>query len=278
MPSPADYRRSPRVHQLKAQFRLRALPTTEAGWLDGNTRRKTTPVPGVRAQSARARRSRAVFRLPVGAAHHVKAVVPPRKHPPVRFRGLAGRGIAPAARRLAGCCTPVRSSVAGRRRRLWPQANRRRRGGQGDLAAGHPYRESGPQGRVREADSSRGRGAERPRAAVARSALRASAKGILSGFRPFGPGRMATPYGESKGGLWPSLNARRRSAALAAGEERIYARAGRLSPSCPSLVPFLGTQERNSLSVDYRQALRPRDGISNRPPGREGDALPPRGS
>ena len=82
---------------------------------------------------------------------------------------------------------------------------------------------------------------------------------------------MATPYGESKGvakrqpewghhlsrrdkwRLWPSLNARRRSAALAAGEERIYARAGRLSPSCPSLVPFLGKQERNSLSVDYRQ-------------------------
>ena len=59
------------------------------------------------------------------------------------------------------------------------------------------------------------------------------------GFRPAGPGRMATPYGESKGvakrqpewghhlsrrdkwRLWPSLNARRRSAALAAGEERI---------------------------------------------------------
>ena len=41
------------------------------------------------------------------------------------------------------------------------------------------------------------------------------------GFRPAGPGRMATPYGESKGGLWPSLNVRRRSAALAAGEERI---------------------------------------------------------
>ena len=50
---------------------------------------------------------------------------------------------------------------------------------------------------------------------------------LRSGFRPAGPGRMATPYGESKGGLWPSLNARRRSAALAAGEERIYARAGR---------------------------------------------------
>ena len=107
---------------------------------------------------------------------------------------------------------------------------------------------SGPQGRVRVADSSRGRGAERPRlrsadrvseanrrrrllgrrSAVARSALRASAEGVLSGFRPFGPGRMATPYGESKGvakrqpewehhlsrrdkwRLWPSLNARRR--------------------------------------------------------------------
>ena len=176
----------------------------------------------------------------------MRAAVSPRKHPPVRFRGLAGRGIAPAARRLAGCCRLVRRSAAGHRR-LWPKANRRRRGGQRDLAAGHPYRESGPQGRVREADSSRGRGAERPRlrsadrvseanrrrrllgrrSAVARSALRASAEGILSGFRPFGPGRMATPYGESKGGLWPSLNARRRSAALAAGEERIYARAGR---------------------------------------------------
>ena len=52
---------------------------------------------------------------------------------PVRFRRLAGRGIAPAARRVAGYCTPVRSSVAGRRR-LWPQANRRRRGGQGGAA------------------------------------------------------------------------------------------------------------------------------------------------
>ena len=51
----------------------------------------------------------------------------------VRFRRLSGRGIAPAARRRAGCCTPVRSSVAGRRR-LWPKANRRRRGGQGGEA------------------------------------------------------------------------------------------------------------------------------------------------
>ena len=30
---------------------------------------------------------------------------------PVRFRRLSGRGIAPVARRRAGCCTPVRSSV-----------------------------------------------------------------------------------------------------------------------------------------------------------------------
>ncbi|GKH46201.1 hypothetical protein CE91St45_07630 [Oscillospiraceae bacterium] len=41
------------------------------------------------------------------------------------------------------------------------------------------------------------------------------------------------------------------------------------SPSCPSLVPFLGKQERNSLSVDYRQALRPPGGISKTTPGRD---------
>ena len=53
---------------------------------------------------------------------------------------------------------------------------------------------AGPQGRVRAADSSRGRGAERPRAAVARSALRAQPGqaaqgggflgGLLVPFRP----------------------------------------------------------------------------------------------
>ena len=53
-------------------------------------RRKTTPVPGVRARCARARQSRAVFRLPVGAARHAKAAVPPRTH--VRF----GSGDSPA--------------------------------------------------------------------------------------------------------------------------------------------------------------------------------------
>ena len=43
-----------------------------------NPRRKTTPGTGVRALCARARRSRAVFRLPVGAARHAKAAVPPQ--------------------------------------------------------------------------------------------------------------------------------------------------------------------------------------------------------
>ena len=39
-----------------------------------------------------------------------------------RFRRLAGRGIAPAARRLAGCCTPIRSSVNRAPQGIWPQA------------------------------------------------------------------------------------------------------------------------------------------------------------
>ena len=55
-----------------------------------NLRRKTTPVPGVRALCARARQSRAVFRLPVGAARRAKVAVPPRTH--VRF----GSGDSPA--------------------------------------------------------------------------------------------------------------------------------------------------------------------------------------
>ena len=164
------------------------LPTTAAGRLGKTARRKTTPVPGVRAPCARARQSRAVFRLPVGAARHAKAAVPPRK----LFRYGSGDSPAEALRpRRGGRQDAVGLSAdpwTGRRR-LWPQANRRRRGGQGDLAAGHPYRESGPQGRVREADSSRGRGAERPRAAVARSALRAqpgqAAQAPCGFFPPF---------------------------------------------------------------------------------------------
>ena len=42
---------------------------------------------------------------------------------------------------------------------------------------------------------------------------------------------------------------------LAAGQpEAAWGSQGR-SPSCPSLVPFLGKQERNSLSVDHRQTI-----------------------
>ena len=124
------------------------------------------------ARSARVRGVAAQFSASPWALRATQSGRASPEAPPVRFRRLAGRGIAPVARRRAGCCRLVRSSVTGRRR-LWPQADRRRRGGRRDLAAGHPCRESGPQGRVREADSSRGRGAERPRAAVARSALRA---------------------------------------------------------------------------------------------------------
>ena len=63
-----------------------------------NPRRKTTPVSGVRAPCARARRSRAVFRLPVGAARHAKAAVPPRAH----FRYGSGDSPAEALRPRRG--------------------------------------------------------------------------------------------------------------------------------------------------------------------------------
>ena len=63
-----------------------------------NPRRKTTPVPGVRAPCARARQSRAVFRLPVGAARHAKAAVPPRAH----FRYGSGDSRAEALRPRRG--------------------------------------------------------------------------------------------------------------------------------------------------------------------------------
>ena len=98
-----------------------------------NPRRKTTPVPGVRAQSARARRSRAVFRLPVGAARHANADVPPRKH----SRYGSGDSLAEALRPRRGggrdAVHPSADPWRGRRR-LWPKANRRRRGGQGGIA------------------------------------------------------------------------------------------------------------------------------------------------
>ena len=60
MPVPAGYRRSPRVHQLRAQFRLRAHPTTEAGWLaktHGGTQRPFRAF----ARSARVRGEAAQF-------------------------------------------------------------------------------------------------------------------------------------------------------------------------------------------------------------------------
>ena len=63
-----------------------------------NPQRKTTPVPGVRALRARARRSRAVFRLRVGAARHAKAAVPPRMH----FRYGSGDSPAEALRPRRG--------------------------------------------------------------------------------------------------------------------------------------------------------------------------------
>ena len=42
---------------------------------------------------------------------------------------------------------------------------------------------------------------------------------------------------------------------LAAGQPEAARGSQGQSPSCPSLVPFLGKQERNSLSVDYRQTI-----------------------
>ena len=107
---------------------MRALPTTHTGWLAGDARRKTTPVPGVRTLCVRARRSRAVFRLPVGAARHAKAAVPPRTH----FRYGTGDSRAEALRLRRGggrdAVSPFADPWTGRRR-LWPKANRRRRWG-----------------------------------------------------------------------------------------------------------------------------------------------------
>ena len=74
------------------------LPTTAPGRLGETARRKTTPVPGVRAPCARARQSRAVFRLPVGVARHAKAAVPTRAH----FRYGSGNSRAEALRPRRG--------------------------------------------------------------------------------------------------------------------------------------------------------------------------------
>ncbi len=77
---------------------------------------------------ARARRSRAVFRLPVGAARHAKAAVPSRAH----FRYGTGDSRVEALRPRRGggrdAVSPFADPWTGRRR-LWPKANRRRRWG-----------------------------------------------------------------------------------------------------------------------------------------------------
>ena len=90
----------PTAHvQPAASRRLVPLhPTSGCRKARQNPRRKTTPVPGVRALCARARRSRAVFRLPVGAARHAKAAVPPRAH----FRYGSGDSPAEALRPRRG--------------------------------------------------------------------------------------------------------------------------------------------------------------------------------
>ena len=69
--------------QAEGSIQVAGAPNDRSRKARQNPRRKTTPVPGVRAPCARARQSRAVFRLPVGAARHAKADVPPRTH--VRF-------------------------------------------------------------------------------------------------------------------------------------------------------------------------------------------------
>ena len=87
----------------EGSIQVAGAPNDRSRMARQNPRRKTTPVPGIRALCARARRSRAVFRLPVGHASEIKAAASPLWELPVRFRRLTGRGIAPAVRRLAGC-------------------------------------------------------------------------------------------------------------------------------------------------------------------------------
>ena len=97
------------------------------------TGRKTTPRRGVRALCACARRSRAVFRFPVGDARHANAAVSPRKHS--RYGSGDSRAEALRLRRGGGrdAVSPSADPWTGRRR-LWLKANRRRRGGQGGAA------------------------------------------------------------------------------------------------------------------------------------------------
>ena len=84
--------------QAEGSIQVAGAPNNAHRMARHNPRRKTTPVPGVRAPCARARQSRAVFRLPVGAARHAKAAVPPRTH----FRYGSGDSRAEALRPRRG--------------------------------------------------------------------------------------------------------------------------------------------------------------------------------
>ena len=112
----------------EGSIQVAGAPNDRSRMARQNPRRKTTPVPGVRALCARARRSRAVFRLPVGAARHAKTAVPPREHP----RYGSGYSLTEALRPRRGggrdAVSPFADPWTGRRR-LWPKANRRRRWG-----------------------------------------------------------------------------------------------------------------------------------------------------
>ena len=64
----------------EGSIQVAGAPNDRSRMARHNPRRKTTRLRRVRALCARARQSRAVFRLPVGAARHAKAAVPPRAH------------------------------------------------------------------------------------------------------------------------------------------------------------------------------------------------------
>ena len=110
--------RNPREY-LASTRRLPSLPTGTPA--EGSIQVAGAPNTGTEGSATKERRP------PGGAPLRFCRRISPKAFR-TRFRRLTGRGIAPAARRLAGCCKLVRSSVTGRRR-LWPQANRRRRGG-----------------------------------------------------------------------------------------------------------------------------------------------------
>ena len=104
---------------------------------------------------------------------------------PVRFRRLAGRGIAPAARRRAGCCTPVRSSVDGAPPTL--------AAGQSEAALG--VKGIWPQAILIENPAHRAGSAKRTQAGVAgRSARERPSRVARSGRSPGRPPKPLAPF------------------------------------------------------------------------------------